>query len=96
MSWLDRRRLDVPEVHRLLGALDRMLEEWAETEPESSERRNLWRAVHRAADDLTTRTYGGPTVWARFSYWLRPYDARLDDRVWRWQRPGPCRVVELP
>ena len=95
MSWLDRKRLDVPEVHRLLAELDRMLDDWAETEPGSPERRNLWQAVHRSAAVLSTRVYGGPTAWTRFSYWIRPYDPRIDARVWRWLRPGPCRVVHL-
>lgn len=95
MSVLDRLRLNVPEVHTLLGRLDRMLDDWAETEPGSRERNRLWRDVHAAADALTERTYGGPTLAVRFSYWVRPYDARLDDRVWRWRRPGPCQVLDL-
>jgi hypothetical protein len=95
VTWMDRRRLDVPEVHRLLAACDRMLDDWAETEPGSPERTHLWRNVHRSADDLAARAYGGPTIISRLSYWIRPYDARLDDRVWRWNRPGPCRQVQL-
>lgn len=42
------------------------------------------------------RACGGPTIRARLSYWIRPYDARLDARCWRWRRPGPCRVIVLP
>lgn len=95
MSWLTRRRLDVPEVHDLIGAQNRMLDNWSETEPGSPERRSYWQELHRAGDALAARAYGGPTVATRVSYWLRPYDSRLDRRVWRWLRPGPCRVIEL-
>ncbi len=95
-GWLTRRRLDIPEVHRLLGELDTMLDDWAETADGSPERRNLWRRVHRAADELAERAYGPAPITTRLSYWMRPYDARLDTRVWRWNRPGPCRVVTLP
>jgi hypothetical protein len=95
MSALTRLRLDVPEVHRLLGAIDRLVDGWAETEPGTPERRDLWLGMTRAADALTEATYGGPRVGTRLSYWARPYDPRLDARVWRWQRPGPCRVLDL-
>ncbi len=94
--WLTRRRLDVPEVHRIIDACDRMLEDWAESEPDSPERRRLWRNVHSAAYDLGDAAYGGTPIRHRMSYWMRPYDMRLDARVWRWQRPGPCRVIYLP
>jgi hypothetical protein len=95
MTALDRARLNVPEVHRLLAACDRMLDNWAETDPHSAERGRLWADVHVGAAALTERAYGGPTLRTRAAYWLRPYDARLDARVWRWRRPGPCRVIDL-
>ena len=94
-GWLTRRRLDVPEVHDLLHAQARMLDNWSETEPDSPERRRLWQALHRAGGALAERAYGGPTLATRFSYWIRPYDARFDARVWRWRRPAPCRVIDL-
>lgn len=28
---------------------------------------------------------------ARIGYWIRPYDAVLDDRRWRWQPTGICQ-----
>lgn len=30
------------------------------------------------------------TATGRFSYWIRPYDAVLDARRWRWQPRGKC------
>ena len=95
MSYLTRKRLDVPEVADLLHAQARMLTNWADTEPDSEERRKLWQDLHRAGDALAERAYGGAPLSARFSYWIRPYDDRLDARVWRWNRPGPCRAIEL-
>jgi hypothetical protein len=95
MSAITRKRLDVPEVHRLLAALDTMVDDWAETDEGSRERRTLWRNVHRAADDLAARAYGGPTLAARISYWLRPYDPKRDARCWRWRRL-PCVSIVLP
>ncbi len=89
-----RKRLDVPEVHALLAATGRMLDEWAEAPEGGRERRRMWREVHRAADELAERAYGGPKLTVRLSYWLRPYDMRLNRRVWRWRRPGPCRVID--
>jgi hypothetical protein len=89
-----RKRLDVPEVHRLLGALDHMLDDWAETTAGSPERRDLWQRVHSAASDLAERVYGGPTLTARISYWIRPYDPKRDDRCWRWKRL-PCVSIVL-
>ena len=94
-DWLTRRRLDVPEVHTLLAATGRMLDEWAEAPHGGPERRRMWREVHRAADALADATSGGPTIATRVSYWLRPHDARLDARTWRWRRPGSCRVIDL-
>ncbi len=93
---ITRARLDVPEVHRLIGALDRMLDDWAETTEGSPERRDLWRRVHRAAEQLAERTYGGPEpLLVRLSYWLRPYDDLRDARVWRWRRVR-CLVLDAP
>jgi hypothetical protein len=84
-SWFTRKRLDVREVHDLLHAQARMLENWAETRPDSPERRELWRSLHRAGDELAYLVYGGPTLRTRFSYWLRPFDDKADRRRWRWQ-----------
>lgn len=80
-GWLTRRRLDVPEVHRLLGALDTMLDDWAETADGSPERRNLWRRVHRAADELAERAYGPAPITTRL---IRRALARLRARVAAW------------
>lgn len=33
----------------------------------------------------------GAPLHVRLSYWLRPYDAHLDARRWRWQEPGCSR-----
>lgn len=90
---LTRKRLDVPEVHALLAAQNRMLDNWSETVPDSDERRGLWQALHYAGDDLRGRAYGGAKLSTRVTYWLRPYDPCLDARVWRWRRPGPCVIV---
>jgi hypothetical protein len=90
-DWLTRRRLDVPEVHRLLYAQAAMLEDWAETEPHSPERAALWTNLHRAGDDLGDLVYGGPTLWMRWRYWIRPFDSLADGRRWRWQRRYPCQ-----
>lgn len=94
MSILTRKRLDVPEVHRLLAALDYQLDNWSETTDGSPERRDLWRRVHSAAAELGERVYGGPTMRVRFSYWIRPYDPKRDDRCWRWQRM-PCFSLDV-
>jgi hypothetical protein len=94
MTQLSRLRLDIPEVHELLATLNTMLDDWAETTEGSTERQHLWRRVHHAAEQLTERAYGGPTWPTRTSYWLRPYDAHLDARTWRWRRPRPCQVID--
>lgn len=85
-----RRRLDVPEVHRLLAAQVRMLNDWSEAD--SRYQADMWIELHRAGDALSEAVYGGPSAWTRLSYWLRPYWHRTDSRVWRWQR-RPCRYV---
>lgn len=89
-----RKRLDVPEVHRLLHRLNEMQDEWAETDEGSPERADLWRRVHSAAFELATRAYGPETLRTRLSYWLRPYDPKRDARCWRWRRL-PCVVIEV-
>lgn len=94
MTVFTRKRLDVPEVHSLLAALDKMLDDWAETVDGSPERRDLWRRVHLASLALTERAYGGPTLAARLSYWLRPYDPKRDARCWRWRRL-PCFALVI-
>jgi hypothetical protein len=93
-GWLTRKRLDVPEVHALLGALDRMLDDWAETTDGSPERRRLWQQAHAAAYHLGERAYGGPALRHRIGYWLRPYDPKRDARCWRWRRL-PCFALVL-
>lgn len=93
-GWLMRRRLDVPEVHVLLRACDRMLDDWAETEPGSADRRRMWRDVHRAADAVSELTYGQVPLLTRLRYWLRPFDGSLDRQRWRWSKPGCVRSRE--
>lgn len=88
--WWLRRRLDVPAVHNLLRAQQRMLDNWAETEAGSPDRNRLWRELHYAGDVLADLTYGGAPWWQRVGYWLRPYDGKADRRRWRWQ-PTQCQ-----
>ena len=95
MSALTRKRLDVPEVHAILAACDRLMRDYAETDDGSPERADLFGFLSRASEELEQAAYGGPTIATSLSYWLRPYDARLDARVWRWNRPDPCKVIYL-
>lgn len=90
MRALTRRRLNVPEVHRLLHAQRAMLEDWSETSPDSPERKALWTELHRAGDDLGDLVYGGPTLWMRWRYWIRPFDSLAGRRRWKWQPRQPC------
>lgn len=96
-AWRLRRRLNVPEVHRLLAAQAQMLNDWSECTAGGPERARMWLELHRAGDALSDLAYGGPTAWTCLSYWLRPYWHGTDSRVWRWQRK-PCRylVVDAP
>lgn len=52
------------EVRRLVHAVDRMRSSWAETAPDSQERRDLWTAVHTACD----------AAWERHHLTHRPDD----------------------
>jgi hypothetical protein len=88
--WRTRRRLNIPEVHRLLHAQQNMVENWAETNPDSPERKALWTELHRAGDALCDLAYGGPSLWAWWRYWIRPFDSLADRRRWRWQPRQPC------
>lgn len=90
MRFLIRRRLNVIEVHRLIHAQRAMLEDWSETEPHSPERAALWTNLHRAGDALGDLVYGGPTLWMRWRYWIRPFDDLADRRRWKWQPRQPC------
>lgn len=90
MRALTRRRLNLPEVHRLLHAQQAMVENWGETEPHSPERAALWTELHRAGDALCDLAYGGPTLWTRWRYWIRPFDSLADRRRWKWQPRQPC------
>lgn len=87
---LTRRRLNVPEVHRLIHAQQNMLAEWSEMPPGGPERKALWTELHRAGDDLHDLAYGGPTLWMRWRYWIRPFDMLADRRRWAWQPRQPC------
>lgn len=91
MTFLTRWRLNLPEVHRVIHAQRAMLDDWAETLPDSPERGALWTELHRAGDALGDLVYGdGPSLWVRWRYWVRPYDFLADARRWRWQPRQRC------
>ena len=96
MNALTRWRLNVPEVHRVIHAQRSMLDDWAETLPDSPERGALWTELHQAGDALGDMVYGGPSLSARWRYWIRPYDDLADQRRWRWQPRQRCGLNGVP